>query len=70
MAARRANLCVQGCIKHSLASRSQEVVVSLYSVLVWPHLDCCVRFWVPPFRKDVKVLECVQRRAIKLLKEL
>lgn len=45
------------CIKHSTTSWSIQVMIPLYSVLEQPHLECCVLFWAPQFKKDVKVLE-------------
>ena len=69
LAARRANR-MPGCIKHSMTSQPKELIILLCSALVWPHLECCAQFWAPQFKKDVKVLECFQKRATKLVKGL
>ncbi len=62
LAAQKAN-CVLGCITKRVSSREREGIVPLCSALVRPYVKHRVQAWSPQHRKDVALLEQVQRRA-------
>ena len=67
LAVPKANL---GCIKRSVTSRAREVILPPYSALVRLHLEPCMQFWSLQHKKEMELLEWVQRRALEVIRGL
>ena len=56
-----------GFIGRNVTYKSKEVVRRLYNSYVRPHLEYSIQAWRPHFRKDINMLEAVQRRATRMV---
>ena len=59
-----------GLLRHTFKHWTEESLSTLYKVYVRPHLEYYVQACAPILKRDVRVLEQVQRRATKLVPSL
>jgi len=60
-----------GCIKRSsVARRSKEGILPLYSTLQRLHLESCIQLWSPQHKKDIELLERIRKRATMMIRGL
>ena len=58
---------VLGMIRRNITYKDKSLIVPLYKAIVRPHLEYCIHSWRPYLRKDIDMLEKMQRRATKLI---
>jgi len=46
------------------------VILPLCSVLVRPHLEYCIQMGSPQYRRDVDLMDCIQKRSKKMIQEM
>ena len=58
-----------GLIRRNIVYKEKELIIPLYKTIVRPHLEYCIQAWRPYRKKDIDILERVQRRATKVIKK-
>jgi len=56
-----------GLIRRTITYKEKELILPLYKTIVRPHLEYCIQAWRPYHKKDIDILERVQRRATKMI---
>ena len=58
---------ILGMIRRNITYKEKSLIIPLYKAIVRPQLEYCIQAWNPHLRKDVDMLEKIQRRATKLI---
>ena len=61
---------ILGLIRRNIVHKEKELIIPLYKTIVRPHLEYCIQAWRPYRKKDIDILERVQRRATKMIQKL
>lgn len=61
---------VLGMINRHFVVRDKNTIIQLYKSLVRPNLEYCIQVWSPHYKKDVNLIERVQRRATRMIEGL
>ena len=59
-----------GLSRRNIVYTEKELIITWYKTIVRPHLEYCMQAWRPYRKKDIDMLERVQRRATKMITKL
>ena len=54
-------------ILRNITCKESSLIVPPYKAIFRPRLEYCIQVWNPYIRKDINMLEKIQRRATKLI---
>ena len=57
-------------LRRNIVYKEKELIIPLYKTIVRRHLEYCIQAWRPYRKKDIDMLERVQRRATKMIPKL
>ena len=60
---------ILGLIRRNIVYKEKELIIPLYKTIVRPHLEYCIQAWRPYRKKDIDILERVQRKATKMIQK-
>ena len=61
---------ILGLIRRNIVYKEKELIIPLYKTIVRPHLEYCIQAWRLFRKKDIDILERVQRRSPKMIQKL
>ena len=61
---------ILGLIRRNILYNEKELIIPLYKTIIRPRLEYCIHAWRPYRKKDIDILERVQRRATKMIQKL
>ena len=59
-----------GLIRRNIVYKDKNLIIPLYKTIVRPHLEYCIQAWRPYRKKDIDILEILQRGATKMIQKL
>ena len=58
---------ILGMNRRNITYKEKSLIVPLYEAIVRPQVEYCIQAWNPHLRKDIVMLDKIQRRATKLI---